>query len=100
MGTMVTNGTKFHASVLSSHLTPYDNLVQDQLQQLSGSIGAYTFSKQMVGESILALRVQSQAAVLAFDDGFRLVSAALLLGVLLLPIMKKVTGPVDTSAAH
>jgi hypothetical protein len=38
--------------------------------------------------------------VLAFDDGFRLVSAALLLGVLLLPIMKKVTGPVDTSAAH
>jgi DHA2 family multidrug resistance protein len=100
MGTLLTNGTKLHASVLSSHLTVYDPQVQDQLKQLAAQVGSQTVSRELVGETLLALRVQAQAATLAFEDGFRLVACVLLLGFLLLPLIKKASGPVDASAAH
>ncbi|MFO0661558.1 MAG: DHA2 family efflux MFS transporter permease subunit [Polyangiaceae bacterium] len=100
MGTLVSNGMKRHGSYLAEHITAFDSTVQDQLRSLSGGVGALTYTREKLGEMLLQAKVQGQAAVLSFDDGFRLVSAVIFLGLLLLPIMKKASGPVDASAAH
>lgn len=100
MGTLVSNGMKRHGSYLAEHVTVFDPGVQDQLRTLAGGLGAQTFTREKVGEAILQAKVQGQAAVLSFDDGFRLVAVVIFVGLLLLPIMKKASGPVDAAAAH
>jgi DHA2 family multidrug resistance protein len=100
MGMLVSDDIKRFGSHIAEHVTLYDAPVQEQLHQIAGSVGALTFQRELVAESVLALRVATQAMVLSFENGFRYTALAMALGVALLLFLKKPTAEVDVSAAH
>jgi DHA2 family multidrug resistance protein len=89
MGTQVASDIKRFSSYLSENVTVYNPLVQEQLRQIRSNVGPYTFQRELVGESMLKLRVTTQAMVLSFENGFRWVALAMGLGVLLVLILKR-----------
>lgn len=99
MGMTVADDIKRFGSYLSEHVTPYSSLVQEQLALSAHNLGAYTYQRGLVGESILKLKVSTQAMVLSFENGFRWTAFAMALGFLLIAFLKKpqpgVAAPVD-----
>jgi hypothetical protein len=89
MGMQVADDIKRYGSYLSENVTPYNNQVQEELRQLSNNVGAFTYQRQLVGESILKLKVNTQAMVLSFENGFRWTAFAMALGFILVLILKK-----------
>jgi DHA2 family multidrug resistance protein len=89
MGMQVADDIKRFGSYLSENVTPYNPQVQDQLRQTANNVGAFTYQKQMVGESILAMKVNTQAMVLSFENGFRWTAFAMSLGFILVLLLKK-----------
>jgi DHA2 family multidrug resistance protein len=100
MGMLVSDGIKIHGSYLSEAVTPYNPLVQTQLRQLAGSVGAMTYQSELVGESLLAARVRTQAMVLSFESGFRWVALAMALGLVLILLLEKPQGGAAPAGAH
>ncbi|HEV8548187.1 MAG TPA: DHA2 family efflux MFS transporter permease subunit [Polyangiaceae bacterium] len=100
MGMQVSDDIKRFGSYLSEHVTAYDPLVQDQLLSVGGSLGALTFQRELVGESILKLKVMTQAMVLSFENGFRWTALAMALGFALILLLKKPATAADVSGAH
>jgi DHA2 family multidrug resistance protein len=100
MGMMISDDMKRYGSYLSENVSRYDPLTQEQLGQLAGKVGALTYQRELVGESILRARVTVQAMVLSFANEFRWVVAALALGVVLVLLLKKTSGTADAAAAH
>jgi DHA2 family multidrug resistance protein len=99
MGMLVSDGVKIHRSFLAEAVNPYNPLVQQQLQQLSGSIGAQTYQSSLVAERVLDARVTTQALVLSFENGFRWVALAMSLGLLLVLLLEKPgSGPAPVGA--
>ena len=72
MGLLVDRGTKIHGSYLREAIYPSNPLVQETAGALQGSLGAQTFQRELVAESVLELKVRLQALVLSFNDGFKL----------------------------
>jgi len=99
MGMLVSDDIKRFGSRLAEHVTVYDPLVQDQLRQLGGNVGALTFQRDLVAESILQLKVTTQAMVLSFENGFRYTALAMACGFVLVLLLKK-PAATDTSGAH
>jgi MFS transporter, DHA2 family, multidrug resistance protein len=98
MGMLVTDDIKRFGSYLSENVTLYNPQVQEQLHQTAANLGARTFQSQLVGESILQLKVMTQAMVLSFENGFRWTAFAMALGfglVLMLKRPQPSTGPVN-----
>ncbi|MET0412704.1 MAG: DHA2 family efflux MFS transporter permease subunit, partial [Polyangiaceae bacterium] len=89
MGMLLSDGVKIHGSYLAEAVNPYNPLVQEQLAQLSNSVGSQTYQSQLVPESILQSRVDLQAMVLTFQSGFRWVALAMALGLILVLLLKK-----------
>jgi DHA2 family multidrug resistance protein len=100
MGMLVSDDIKRYGSYLSEQVTLYNPLAQDQLRQISGNVGALTFQKDLVGESLLKARVTQQAMVLSFDTGFRWVAVAMGLGLALILLLKKPKPGVEVQGAH
>jgi MFS transporter, DHA2 family, multidrug resistance protein len=98
MGMLVSDDMKRFGSYLSENITAYNPLVQDQLRQTAMTVGSQTFQRELVGESLLKLKVANQAMVLSFENGFRWTALAMALGVLLVFMLKRPQGggaPVD-----
>jgi DHA2 family multidrug resistance protein len=99
MGMLVADDIKRFGSYLSEYVTPYSSPVQEQLQQLSQNVGSYTFQRDLVPESILKLKVTTQAMVLSFENGFRWTAFTMALGFILIALLKRpkpgVAPPVD-----
>ena len=97
MGMLVTDGIKVNGSYLSESITPQNPLVQEQAAQMTGMIGTMTFQKDLVAESLFKLKVTTQAMVLSFEHGFRVVATVIGFGLLLILVMtkSKTTGPID-----
>jgi DHA2 family multidrug resistance protein len=89
MGMQVADDIKRYGSYLSENVTPYNSQVQEQLHQLSNNVGSFTYQRQLVGESMLKLKVNTQAMVLSFENGFRWTAFAMALGFILVLILKK-----------
>jgi MFS transporter, DHA2 family, multidrug resistance protein len=100
MGVLITNGIKRNGSYLSESVNVYNPVTQEQLAGLSGNVGNRTYSSQLVGESILKLKVTVQAMVLSFESGFRVVALAIALGFALLLLLKKPQPNVKIEGAH
>jgi DHA2 family multidrug resistance protein len=100
MGMLVSDGIKIHSSYLAESITPYNPLVQAQMQQLTGSVGAQTYQSQLVAETLLQAKVTTQAMVLSFENGFRWVALAMSLGLVLVLFLKKPTSGVAPVGAH
>ncbi len=98
MGMLVSDDMKRFGSYLSENVNPYNPQVQEQLQQAAYSIGSQTFTRELVGESVLKMKVATQAMVLSFEQGFRYTALAMALGLILVLVLKRPAGgpaPVD-----
>jgi DHA2 family multidrug resistance protein len=101
MGMQVSDDIKRFGSYLSENVTPYNPIAQDALRQYASNVGSQTFQRDLVGESILRLKVQTQAMILSFENGFRWTAFAMSLGLLLILIVKKpAKANVEVSGAH
>jgi MFS transporter, DHA2 family, multidrug resistance protein len=100
MGMLVSDGVKIHGSYLSEAVTPYSPLVQSQLSQIAGSVGAQTYQSQLVAETLLAGRVRTEALVLSFESGFRWVALAMALGLVLVLLLKRPQPGAKVVGAH
>jgi DHA2 family multidrug resistance protein len=99
MGMQVADDIKRYGSYLSEYVHPYSPQVQEQLLMHAHNVGAYTFQRELVAESILKFKVTSQAMVLSFENGFRWTAFAMALGFILVLLLKKpkpgAAAPVD-----
>jgi DHA2 family multidrug resistance protein len=100
MGMLVSNDIKRFGSYLSESLTPYSAQVQEQLRQTAYSVGSQTYQRELVGETILKLKVTMQAMVLSFENGFRWTAFAMSLGLILILVLKKPTPDAGPVSAH
>jgi DHA2 family multidrug resistance protein len=100
MGMLVSDDIKRFGSHLAEHVTVYDPLVQEQLRTTAGTLGALTYQRELVAESVLQFKVTTQAMVLSFENGFRYTALAMALGVLLVLCLKKPATAADVSGAH
>lgn len=100
MGMMVTDNIKRNGSYLAEKIVPGNPLVEDQIAMTARTIGQGTASRELVGETIMKLRVTKEAMVLSFDECFRVVACSIALGLVLVLFLKKPKGPVDVAGAH
>jgi len=100
MGFLVERGTHIHAAYLSESVTPQNPIVQEMMGQIRGALASQTFTPDLVPETILALKVRTQALVLAFNDGFFQATIVFLSAFVLLLFLKKPRGEGGTAGAH
>jgi DHA2 family multidrug resistance protein len=100
MGMLVSDDIKRFGSRLAEHVTVYDPIVQEQMRQLGGNVGALTFQRELVAESLLQLKVTTQAMVLSFENGFRYTALAMACGFVLVLLLKKPAAAADVGGAH
>jgi DHA2 family multidrug resistance protein len=100
MGMLISDDMKRYGSYLSENVNTYNPLAQEQLRQIAGSVGALTYQRELVGESVLRARVTTQAMVLSFANEFRWVVAALAVGVVLVLVLKKPSAAGEAAGAH
>ena len=100
MGMLVTDGIKERSSYLAEHVSSYDSVAQDQQAMLRAGVGSQTYTPDGVAERILQLKVTKQAMILSFEDGFRIVAAAMALGIVLVLLLRKPKAGVEVQGAH
>lgn len=100
MGVFVTNGIVRNASYLGEHVSAYDPTTQLQYATIKAGVGSGTYQRDLVPELVLKAKVMTQAMVKAFSGCFEIVALAVALGFVLLLLLERPKGPVDTSAAH
>jgi DHA2 family multidrug resistance protein len=100
MGMLVSDDIKRFGSYMSENVNVQNPLVQEQLRQIAGSIGSQTFQRDLVAESILKLKVTTQAMVLSFENGFRWTALAMSLGVVLVLLLRRPSAAAVVSGAH
>jgi MFS transporter, DHA2 family, multidrug resistance protein len=81
MGKVVADGIASHSSRLAEHVSPYDPLVQEQWFGL--------LRRGMDPAGTLMGRVARQAMVLSFEDGFRITTLAIGLGIIMVVLLKR-----------
>jgi DHA2 family multidrug resistance protein len=100
MGMFVTDGIKRNSSYLGERVTAFNPLALEQAQQIKGTLGSQTYQRDLIPELALQGKVITQAMVKAFSGCFEIVACSVALGCLLLLMLEKPKGAVDTSAAH
>ncbi|HEY4239261.1 MAG TPA: DHA2 family efflux MFS transporter permease subunit [Kofleriaceae bacterium] len=93
MGKVVADGIQTHAMYLSGHVNLYDPVAQDQWARIAHG--------GMNPALLLTNKITMQAMVLSFDDGFRITTLAIGLGILMVLALKKArAAPGAAAAAH
>jgi MFS transporter, DHA2 family, multidrug resistance protein len=100
MGMLVTNDIKRFGSYLGENLYASNPLTQERLAVLSGTLGSQTVQRDLVAESVLKLRVTTQAMVQSFENGFRWTALAMSLGLALILLLKRPSPAVVVEGAH
>lgn len=100
MGMLVTDGIKRNSSYLAEHVVPGSPVVEEQMNAAARTLGTQTVTRDLVGESIMKMRVTREAMVLSFDQSFRVVACSIALGLVLVLFLRKPKGAVDVAGAH
>lgn len=100
MGMLVTDGIKRNGSYLAEHVVPGNPIVEEQMTAAARTLGTQTVTRELVGESVMKMRVTREAMVLSFDQSFRVVACSIALGLVLVLLLRKPKGPVDVAGAH
>jgi hypothetical protein len=100
MGMLVTNDIKRFSSYLGENVYASNPLVQERIAVLSASLGSQTIQRDLVAESVLKLRVMTQAMVQSFENGFRWTALAMSLGLVLVLLLEKPASAVAVEGAH
>jgi DHA2 family multidrug resistance protein len=100
--TMLARAAQVHQAAMVTHLTPYDSVFRQSLQELAAAIAArgnpVTASQQAYG--LIYDTLVGQATVLAYIDNFRLLAFVCLLCVPAALLFKKVKGSRQATALH
>jgi DHA2 family multidrug resistance protein len=100
MGMLVTDGIKRNGSYLAERVVPGNALVESQIADTARVLGQGTASRELLGETMMKLRVTKEAMVVSFDESFRVVACSIALGLVLVLFLEKPKGPVDVAGAH
>ena len=100
MGMLVTNDIKRFSSYLGENLYASNPLTQERIAALTGTLGSQTVQRDLVAESVLKLRVTTQAMVQSFENGFRWTALAMSLGLVLILLLKRPQSSVAVEGAH
>lgn len=100
MGMLVTNDIKRFGSYLGENVYASNPLAQERLATLSASLGTQTVQRELVAESVLKLRVTTQAMVQSFENGFRYTALAMSLGLILVLLLQRPRPGVTIEGAH
>ncbi|HEY3816862.1 MAG TPA: DHA2 family efflux MFS transporter permease subunit [Polyangiaceae bacterium] len=100
MGMLVTDGIKRHGAYLAESVTAYSPVAQEQMRSFSASVGAHTFTRSGVAESMMAAKVGREAMVLSFEHGFRVVALTMLAGLVLVLLLRPAREGVEISGTH
>ncbi|MDQ2645355.1 MAG: DHA2 family efflux MFS transporter permease subunit [Myxococcota bacterium] len=100
MGMAVTNDIKRFGSYLGENVSAYNPIAVERMQQMAQSVGARTYQRELVGETLMKFKVDTQALVLSFESGFRYTALAMGLGIILVLILKKPKNGVAPAGAH
>jgi DHA2 family multidrug resistance protein len=100
MGMLVTNDIKRFGSYLGENVYASNPLTQESIGALTGSLGSQTVQRDLVAESVLQLKVLTQAMVRSFENGFRWTAFAMALGLVLVLLLKRPTPGVKVEGAH
>jgi DHA2 family multidrug resistance protein len=99
MSVALDNATQVHASQMGEAVNVYNPIAQEQLAALK-SAAATLPDPTGSATSILALRVQIQALIRAFNDGFLMVAAAFAAGLFLVLLLKRPEPGATVEGAH
>ncbi len=99
MSTQLTTNTKIFATGLASHVDVYSPATQDALASLQHGVGARLFDSAQGALNILGLKIQTQALLRAFNQGF-LTLAFFFAGSLFLVLLLKPADPTIKVSAH
>ena len=100
MGAALDTATKAHASHLTESVTVYNPIVQEQLAAMQAGVTGRLADPLASATSILGLRIQVQALIRAFNDGFLNVAVLFAAGVLLVFLLKRADPTVKIEGAH
>jgi DHA2 family multidrug resistance protein len=99
MGMRLDNATKLFASRLGESVSVYNPVTQEQLAQLRGVTSGLA-DPGAGAITILGLRVQVQALIKAFNDGFLAVAALFAAGLFLVLLLKRPQPGLKIEGAH
>jgi len=99
MSVSLENSSAVYSSQIGESVNPYNPLVQEQLAALRGAVSTLPDPGQSA-LSILSLRVQLQALIKAFNDGFLMVAALFAAGIFLVLLLKRPEPGVKIEGAH
>jgi DHA2 family multidrug resistance protein len=99
MSVSLDDATKMHASRLGEAVSAYNPLAQEQLAALKSAVATLADPTQSA-TSILALRVQLQALIRGFNDGFLMVAALFAAGTFLVLLLDRPDPTVKIEGAH
>jgi len=100
MGVLVTDGIRRNGSYLAENVNVYNPVAQEQMRSLAGGVGAQTYTREHVAETVMQLKVTKQAMVLSFESGFRFVALSIALGLVLVLMLRKPKVAVAVEGAH
>ncbi len=99
MSVSLENASTRYGSQLGESVSAYNPLAQEQLAALRSAAATLPDPEQSA-LSILSLRVQLQALIKAFNDGFLMVAALFAAGILLVLLLKRPEPGVKIEGAH
>jgi len=100
MGMLVTNDIKRFGSYLGENVYASNPLTQERIATIAGSLGTQTAQKDLVAETVLKLKVTTQAMVQSFENGFRWTALAMSLGLVLVLLLKRPASGATVEGAH
>jgi MFS transporter, DHA2 family, multidrug resistance protein len=90
--TMMARGQQAHINILGSHVNPFSPAIQERIRQLQSAFmaqGADPVTAMRRAHGILWATVQQQAAILTFNDVFRIMGVIMLLLVPVAFVMRR-----------
>jgi MFS transporter, DHA2 family, multidrug resistance protein len=100
MGMLITNDVKRFGSYLGENVSVYNPIAVERIQQMAQNAGSRTYQRELVGETLMKLKLDTQALVLSFESGFRYTALAMGIGIVLVLLLKKPKGGAAPAGAH
>ena len=100
MGMNLADSTKLYASRIGESINVYNPVAQEQMMLIQRGVTARLADPQASAATILGLRVQVQALIKAFNEGFLMVAAMFMLGLGLVLLLKRPQPGVKIEGAH
>jgi DHA2 family multidrug resistance protein len=100
MGMNLADSTKLYASRIGESINVYNPVAQEQLMLIQRGVTARLADPQASAATILGLRVQLQALIKAFNEGFLMVASMFMLGLGLVLLLKRPQPGIKIEGAH